>query len=158
MDARTEALGAIDATRKFFDNTTRCLEEKDSGFRATPDTMTVAGQVAHVAQTIDWFRAGAFHDAWDLDWEKLATETAAVGSLTDARRWLAEAWQRLRAEVEAMPEAKLAETMADNPILPGMPRAHAIPSLVDHTAHHRGALAVYARLLGRTPAMPYAES
>lgn len=24
-----------------------------------------------------------------------------------------------------------------------------------HTAHHRGALTVYARALGKTPAMPY---
>ncbi len=157
MNLKSDALGGIDATRKFFDRTTSVLEEADSGFRATPDTMTVAGQVAHVAQTIDWFRAGALHDAWNLDWEKLGAETAAVGSLDAARRWLAEAWQRLRAEVEALPEAKLAETMADNPILPGLPRAHAIPSLIDHTAHHRGALAVYARLLGRVPPMPYSE-
>ncbi len=26
-----------------------------------------------------------------------------------------------------------------------------------HTAHHRGALAVYARLLGKVPAMPYMD-
>jgi hypothetical protein len=27
----------------------------------------------------------------------------------------------------------------------------------DHTAHHRGALTVYSRLLGKVPKMPYAD-
>lgn len=157
MNLKTEALAGIDSTRKFFERTTRCLEEGDSGFRATPETMTVAGQVAHVAQTIDWFREGGLHDRWDLDWAKHVAETSAVVSLAAARQWLDSAWARLRAEIEAMPEAKLAETVAENPILPARPRYHVIEGLVDHTGHHRGALAVYARLLGRAPAMPYGE-
>jgi len=31
-----------------------------------------------------------------------------------------------------------------------------INAIVDHTAHHRGALSVYARLPGKVPMMPYA--
>ncbi len=31
-----------------------------------------------------------------------------------------------------------------------------ISAITDHTSHHRGALSVYARLLGKVPAMPYA--
>jgi len=27
--------------------------------------------------------------------------------------------------------------------------------MVEHTAHHRGALTVYSRVLGKVPAMPY---
>jgi hypothetical protein len=38
----------------------------------------------------------------------------------------------------------------------GAPRASIIDGLTDHTAHHRGSLAVYARLRGKTPPMPYA--
>ena len=34
--------------------------------------------------------------------------------------------------------------------------AAVINGITDHSAHHRGALAVYARLLGKEPAMPYA--
>ena len=30
-----------------------------------------------------------------------------------------------------------------------------IGALADHTAHHRGALAVYARMVGKEPKMPY---
>ncbi len=157
LDWRAEALGEIAATRRFFDRTTSVFEEADSGFRATPETMTVASQVAHAAQVIDWFREGSLHDRWDLDFEKQAAATDAVTSLTEARRWLGEAWERLRAEIAAMPEAKLCETIADNPIVPGRPRLYAVRAVVDHCGHHRGALAVYARLAGKVPPMPYGE-
>ena len=39
----------------------------------------------------------------------------------------------------------------------GMPRFGIAPSIVEHTAHHRGALTVYSRTLGLTSAMPYME-
>lgn len=53
-----------------------------------------------------------------------------------------------------MSEAELAAPMAENPILSG-PVHHVVAAIVDHTAHHRGALTVYARLRGQVPAMPY---
>jgi uncharacterized damage-inducible protein DinB len=40
----------------------------------------------------------------------------------------------------------------------GLPK-HAIwTAVLDHTAHHRGALTVYSRLLGKVPAMPYMDA
>ena len=36
------------------------------------------------------------------------------------------------------------------------PRLGVVSGIVDHTAHHRGSLAVYARLRGKVPPMPYA--
>jgi uncharacterized damage-inducible protein DinB len=47
--------------------------------------------------------------------------------------------------------------MAPNVIFGEIPRWSVILGLVDHTAHHRGALTVYARLKGLTPPMPYME-
>lgn len=157
MSLQTAALAEAAATRKFFDRTTSVLDEADSGFRAAPETMTVAAMVAHVAQTLDWFRAGAFDDDWRMDFEAMAAETDGVTSLAAARRWLAEAWQRLEARLAASSEAELAAPMADNPILGARPRGSVIGAVTDHTAHHRGSLAVFARLLGRVPPMPYAE-
>lgn len=157
MPAKTEALATLDATRRFFDRTTRCLTEADSGFRATPATWTVAAHVAHVAQTLDWFREGCFEDRWRMDFEEMIGETAATTSLAAARAELVAAWDRLRARVAAASEETLAETIADNPILPGRPRIHVVDAVIDHTGHHRGALAVYARLAGRVPEMPYAD-
>ena len=34
----------------------------------------------------------------------------------------------------------------------GAPRSSIVDGLADHTAHHRGSLAVYARLRGKVPA------
>ncbi len=158
MSLRAEALQQIQATRQFFDRTTRCLAESDSGFRATPETMTVAQQVAHAAQTIDWFREGALEDRWDMDFEKNMAATQAVTSLTAARRWMTEAWERLETRTKAASEQELDSPMADNPILGVRRRYHLYEGIVDHCAHHRGALAVYARLAGKVPEMPYGDS
>jgi uncharacterized damage-inducible protein DinB len=40
----------------------------------------------------------------------------------------------------------------------GLPRCTILNALTDHTAHHRGALSVYARLLGLVPPMPYMDT
>ncbi len=157
MDLKSEALSEIDTTRKFFDRTTRCLAEEDSTFRPRPQMMSTAGQMAHAAQVIDWFREGAFDASWNMDFEAAQAETEKVESLAAARQWLADAWQRLRERVEQSSHDELAEMLPENPILPGRPRYYAVEAVVDHTGHHRGALAVYARLLGRVPAMPYGE-
>ena len=37
----------------------------------------------------------------------------------------------------------------------GAPRLAVVSGIVDHTAHHRGALSVYCRLLNKVPPMPY---
>lgn len=158
MSLKSEALADIDGSRVFFDNTTRVLEEQHAGYTATPESMTVAQQVAHVAQTIDWFREGGFEDRWRMDFEAIGAELGQVHSLAEARRMLGEAWDRLRTAVEHMPEEKLAEDIAENPILCRRPRSYTITGIMDHTAHHRGSLAVYARLAGKTPAMPYGEA
>jgi uncharacterized damage-inducible protein DinB len=39
----------------------------------------------------------------------------------------------------------------------GAPRLSVIGAISDHTAHHRGALTVYSRLLGKVPKLPYMD-
>jgi len=155
MSLKSDALANITATRTFFANTTSVLEEEDASFRATPETMTVAGHVAHVAQCIDWFREGGFEDRWRTDFAAMNAELGRAATLGAARAWLDEAWDRLAAAVETMPEAKLAEPMAPNPILPARSRAYVVDGIIDHTGHHRGSLAVLARLVGKVPKNPY---
>ena len=157
MSLKSDALYEIETTRHFFHRSTRCLSEADSGFRATPETMTAAQHVAHTAQTIDWLREGMFDDRWDMDFEKGAAAVQAFTSLTAARAELDAAWGRLGARVEASSEEELGSQLADNPILGVRPRHSCIKALVDHTGHHRGALAVYARLAGKVPEMPYGD-
>src|SRR3954453_4960115 len=83
------------AGKDFFDRSTRVLEEADSGFRPQDQLMTVAQQVAHVAQTVDWFVDGVSRtEGFDLDFEKHAKEVNAVTSLAAARAWLDKACAR----------------------------------------------------------------
>ncbi len=53
--------------------------------------------------------------------------------------------------------ADLEQPLPQGPIMGGAPRSAVVGAISDHTAHHRGALAVYARLLGKTPKMPYGD-
>src|SRR5689334_19738718 len=45
----------LKATKEFFDRSTRCFEEANSSFTPIPEGYTVAGHIAHTAQTVDWF-------------------------------------------------------------------------------------------------------
>ena len=81
------------ASQDFFGRSTRVLEEGDSGFRPQPGMMTAAQQVAHGAQTIDWFIEGAARpEGFDLDFAKLAGELEKVTSLAAARQMLETAY------------------------------------------------------------------
>jgi uncharacterized damage-inducible protein DinB len=157
IDLKAEALAEINETEKFFDRTLRCFDEADSLFRAAPACYSVAAHVDHAADAIDWFREGCLHDRWNLDFETAIATSHAATSLEAARVELALAFSRLREEVAGTSLQRLTEVLPDNPILPGKPRLHLVSAIVDHSAHHRGALAVYARLLGKEPLMPYGE-
>ena len=50
---------------------------------------------------------------------------------------------------------ELSQTLPEGPVMGGAPRLAAVSAIVEHTAHHRGALTVYSRLAGYTPNMPY---
>ncbi|HYU31384.1 MAG TPA: DinB family protein [Thermoanaerobaculia bacterium] len=151
-------IAQLQTTKEYFVRSTRCLKEEDSTFAPVEGTWTVAQQVAHVAQTVDWFLEGAFGtEGFDTDWEKLKDQVAKVTSLAEARAWLDAAFDRAADVLAASTPEELAQRLPEGEIMGGEPRFAVIPALGDHTAHHRGALTVYARLRGRVPAMPYAE-
>ena len=52
-------------------------------------------------------------------------------------------------------DAELMAPIADGPIMGGAPRMAIVNGITDHTAHHRGALTVYARVSGIVPPNPY---
>jgi uncharacterized damage-inducible protein DinB len=144
------------SSKEFFDRSSRVLEEADSGFRPQADMMTVAGQVAHTAHTLNWFVDGISRpEGFDFDFAKQAQEVAAVTSLTDARKKLDEAFAKAIGFVRSKSAEELAAAMPPGPILGGQPLSDVVWAMVEHTAHHRGALTVYSRALGKTPVMPY---
>jgi uncharacterized damage-inducible protein DinB len=144
--------------KEFFDRSTRVLEEADSGFAPKEAMFTAAQQVAHVAQTIDWFIAGAFAaGGFDLDFERMDKEVRAVKSLNAAREWCAKSMATAQSAIDAHSDDEWSAPLPPGPIMGGQPRMTIFGALNDHTAHHRGALTVYSRLLGKVPPMPYME-
>jgi uncharacterized damage-inducible protein DinB len=147
--------GELATTEKFFANTIACFEEADSGFAPQSDLYTVAASVAHVARTVDWFIEGAFQraDGFDMDFPTHIADAKQVTSLLAAKSWLARSFVKA-ASIITENSGRLSLPLPPG-IMEGLPRLAIVGGIVDHTAHHRGALAVYARLISKTPAMPY---
>jgi len=144
------------ASQDFFNRSTRVLEEADSQFCPSAGMMTVAQQVAHAAQTLDWFIHGATRpEGFDLDFEAHAKEVAAVASLAAAREWLARSYAAAIQYLNSHTPEELAAPLPAGPVMGGQPITNIVWAMVEHTAHHRGALTVYSRMLGKTPVMPY---
>jgi uncharacterized damage-inducible protein DinB len=144
------------ASKDFFERSTRSLDEADSQFRPQEGMMTVAQLVAHTAQTLDWFIEGASRsEGFDLDFEKHAQALAGVTSLAAARQMLETAYANAIEFVRSRGPEGLAQPLPAGPIMGGQPVSDIVWAMVEHTAHHRGALSVYTRLLGKVPPMPY---
>jgi len=144
------------ASQEYFGRSTRVLDEADSGFRPQEGMMTVAQQVAHTAQTLDWFIEGASRpEGFDLDFEKLGKAVEAVTSLTAARQYLDTAYANAIQFVNSRSPEDLAKPLPAGPVMGGQPVGDIVWAMVEHTAHHRGALTVYSRQLGKVPVMPY---
>ncbi len=149
-------IGELRSTQQFFNKSSACLREEDSHFAPVEGMMTVAHQVAHVAFTVDWFVEGAFRpEGFDMDFEAHTKEIMKVTSLAEARAMVAAAFERAVQTIGSKSEAELAEPLPEGPVMGGLPKAAICGGITDHTAHHRGALTVYARLLGHVPEMPY---
>jgi len=148
---------ALCSMQEYFNRSTRPLSEEHSGFAPQEGLYTVAGQVAHAAQTIEWFYEAAFAKDWRMDFEGMDKEVRGMTSLSEARAWFERAVERALQEAETHSEEEWASLFPPNPILGETPRSSILGAVMDHTAHHRGALTVYQRLLGLKPPMPYME-
>ena len=149
---------SVEVSRDYFNRSTRELKEENSNFAPSSGMFTAAAQVAHVAQTIDWFLAGAFAEkGFDMDFERMDKQVRACTSLAAARKWFNEATDRAKVEAQKHTAADWAAALPAGPIMGGLPRFAIVSALTDHTAHHRGALTVYARMLGKVPPMPYMD-
>jgi uncharacterized damage-inducible protein DinB len=147
----------LKSSKEFFDRATRNLDEKDAGFAPVEGMLTAAQQVAHVAQTIDWFIEGAFGSGFTMDFEQHIKDVEKIKTLKDGRAWLEKSYAQAIKAFEQRSEAEIMKPLPAGPIMGGMPRAAIAGAIAEHTAHHRGALSVYTRLRGKVPPMPYME-
>ena len=144
------------ASQDFFERSTRVLDEADSGFRPREGMMTVAQQVAHTAQTLDWFIEGVSRpEGFNLNFEELAKALDGETSLDAAREMLKTAYANVIQYLRSRSPEEFSQPLPPGPIMGGQPMSDIVWAMVEHTAHHRGALTVYSRLLGKVPPMPY---
>lgn len=147
--------GQLKTQEKFFMNTISCFAEEDSAFKPDEKTYTVAQHVGHAAETVTWFFDGAFGDkGFDMDFENYAEHMKKYISFNEAVEQLKDAYAKGIKIIEGLSEVALRESITGE-VMKGAPKTAIVAAIGDHTAHHRGALAVYARLLGKVPQMPY---
>ncbi len=92
-----------------------------------------------------------------MDFETMDKQVRATTSLAAAREWMHRACSKAGQVIEAHTDDEWQAPLPPGPIMGGMPRLSIFGALTDHSAHHRGALTVYSRLLGKVPAMPYMD-
>ncbi len=150
-------IGELQTARQFFLNSISCLQEEDSAYAPQAGMYTVAQQVMHTAQSIEWFIDGAFGSSgFDMNFERHIAEAKQCESLDQAIKRFNEAIANAIQTLQNASDADLTTPFpSDSPIMAGIPKMAAISGISDHTAHHRGVLTVYSRLLGKIPQMPY---
>ena len=167
---------AVDKQKEFFRRSLSCFDQDDADFTPRPDMLTVVGHVHHTTASIELMVSGILQEfprfegrqyatrrdvgswmPWGMEWttssnrEPLRSDASLAKALTAFDETM-----DIASEVfcELTPE-ELRQPIAANPM--GFPHAFAVLyfGIFDHVAHHRGALAQYARLRGKQPKIPY---
>jgi uncharacterized damage-inducible protein DinB len=151
-----KAIEDLSVAQERFNRSTSNLTESISGFAPAEGMMTTAQHVAHAARVIDWFMEGAFRPGgFDMNFEEQIKLVLGVDSLSAAREWFERSVTSAIALLAAQRDADMIVLLPDGPVMGGMPRVAIIREIVDHTAHHRGALTTYARINHIAPPDPY---
>lgn len=152
-----EAAADLRRERHYLQNILKDFKPEHGDFRPVEAMMSVAQQINHIAFTTRWFREGAFGAGFNMDFAMIEAENKRQLTLEEAMARLDAAYDGFAAFLAGLSEADLAAPMPANPIFGEAPRLAVLAANADHTAHHRGALSVYLRLLGITPTMIYEE-
>ncbi|MDC1142135.1 DinB family protein [Planctomycetota bacterium] len=142
----------LETSRTFFKNVMVCFTEEDSMFAPKDELYT------HVALTVDWFMGPlATEDGFSMEFEDHVLQSKAVTSFSTAMQMLDKSYDDAASLIGSKDEAFLMTPLPDGPIMGGAPKLAVVDGIADHTAHHRGSLAVYARMAGKVPPMPYGD-
>jgi uncharacterized damage-inducible protein DinB len=136
--------------------TVSVLTDEDSTYAPAEGAMSLVNHFAHAAQCIEWFIEGAFSpNGFRMDFEAMYEEVLAVKTLSEAKKQLGDIVDRVVVKLGETSREEMMQPIAEGPIMGGVPRIAIIEGITDHTSHHRGAISVYARLLGKPAPMPY---
>ena len=152
---KQELINQLKASKVFLDKSSGVLTDEDSGVTPAAGMMTAAQQIAHIAQTADWFIEGVFGSGFDMNFEEAGKAIGKVTSITDAREWCTRSYDAALKKIEATSEDDLNAKTPKDSIMGATPKVLVLAGIGEHTAHHRGALTVYTRVAGKVPVMPY---
>ncbi len=147
----------LQMARQLFLNSTSVLEEADSGFFPKEGMYSVAQQVEHTALTVLWFANAVKGEGFNMDFETFEKKCRAATSYDESMAHFNAAFDKAEEIFGGLSQEEIMAPLPDNPIMGPVPIFSLLFSIQDHTAHHRGSLVVYARLLGKQPKMPYSE-
>jgi len=134
------------------------IPEEKYGFRAAPDTRTVAQTLAHIAMIPRLNREmGTATSMEGVDFQKLfaemSAEEATPRTKTELVKWLRESGEDFAKWLEALKEDVLAQVVtfpAGSPA-PSRTRFDMLLGVKEHEMHHRAQLMLVERMLGITP-------
>ena len=139
-----QAVEDLTVTHERFKRSTHNLTGEMSEFTPAAGTMSAA------------FIEGAFRpEGFDMNFAEQIKLVMAIESLAEARAWFDRAMANAVATLTTQSDADLMTPLPPGPVLGGVPRLGIVREIVDHTAHHRGALTVYARIKQIVPPDPY---
>lgn len=154
---KKRVIGHLKSQEKFFLNTISCFTDADSGFRPDKKMYTIAQHIGHAAETIEWFVEGVFvRNEFDMNFENYSERVKKYTSFDECVNYFKEATAKGIEIIDKVSDSELLAPITAQ-IMTGDPKMDVVWAITDHTAHHRGVLAVYARLLGKVPQMPYGE-
>jgi uncharacterized damage-inducible protein DinB len=146
----------IQSTKAFQDHVSSIFTEEDATFAPFPGTFTVAQQIAHAGVSIDWLIDGAKSpEGFSMDFEAQTQAMKQIETLAAAKDAFAASIERALEWLDGVSDEELTSPLPQGFVMPGEPRVKVVWGIVEHTAHHRGSLVVYARALGRVAPMAY---
>ncbi|MCP4727525.1 MAG: DinB family protein [bacterium] len=157
MDGKT-AVEIITKERKFLNNILKDLKPEHGDFKPADEMLTASQQIKHIALTGKWFYSKALGTGFEFaSFDAYLEEMQKPLTLQEALDLLNETYEESVRAFGNMTEKEFDEIVKDDPMLGTFKKSDMIFYNNEHTAHHRGALSVYLRLLGITPTMIYAE-
>lgn len=122
------------------------LTDDELGWRPSPEAMTCAQQLLHIAQNEDFHERGLFAGEWNRE---LLRFPLPMPSKETLGAYFREVRERTSARFAALTVSDL-DAPCDHPNAPpGLPLRWWLTLLLEHEVHHKGQLAVYFRLMGK---------
>jgi uncharacterized damage-inducible protein DinB len=152
-----EAVKLIKTERHYLQNILKDFRPEHGHFKPTEEMRTVGQQIKHITLTTKFYYETVFGSGFTMSFQEYKEEMKKLIGLEDAIKDLDEIHNKAVSLVEDKTEEEMkAPLPSNNPMLGEGTLENVIIRNIDHTAHHRGALTVYLRLLGIKPEIIYA--